>query len=163
MENHHGPIPGIDWDAVWEVAAADAANEGENDEIVLDENGDPVGAFGLGMGHGQPPEGQFQLENHIPNMFGDENLGINPNAGLIGAEPGEEAPEIAPEELEQVEQQHFLPAIAALAIGPPPPAGLNLPHPQILNLKRGAPWDDRTNDAGPMSLKKNPRTYKPTQ
>ena len=48
MENDHDPIPGIDWDAV--LGAAELDHEGENNEIVeelvLDDLGEPVGAFG---------------------------------------------------------------------------------------------------------------------
>ena len=171
MENDHEQIPGIDWDAVLE--AADLDHEGENNEIVedlvLDDLGEPVGAYGLGLGHGQnenghhdgqpPEEGQFQFGNHIPNMVGNEDLGMNPNAGFFGAEPGEEALEIVAEELEQEEQQHLHPAFAALAIVPPPPGGLDPPDRQRSNLKRGPPWHDRTG-AGPMRLKK---PKKPTQ
>jgi len=171
MENDHNPvnpIPDINWDAVLEAAAADAVNEGEDDEIieelVLNDLGEPVGAFGLGLENddGQPPEGQFQLEHHIPNMFGNEDLGINPNAGFFEAEPDEEALEIVAEELEQGEQNlEALEDFEALAIVPPPAGGLIPPLRRRDNLKR-TPEDvyDLTLDHRPMRLKK---PKKPTQ
>lgn len=147
MENDHDPIPGIDWDAVFleEAAAADEANlnpGGEADEIVeelvLDDNGDPVGAFGLGLGHGQNGNGHH-----------DE-------------QPPEEALEIVAEELEQGEQNlEALEDFEALAIVPPPAGGLIPPLRRRDNLKHTREdVYDLTLDHRPMRLKK---PKKPTQ
>lgn len=150
MENDHDPIPGIDWGLVLEAAAADAAaqnNEGENDDEWEDD--------------GQPPVGQFNFDHPLPNMFGNEDLGVNPNAGLFNVEPGEQGHieaggQFFPDNMFEQAQLGVMPDL-------PQPAENFLPNIGALNLKRTREeqdfFDDRPNKVEPMDLKKQ-RTYK---
>lgn len=134
-------------DDVVEADEADAAapnNEGGNDAI----------------------DGQFQLEHHLPNMFGIEDLGVNPNhepAGLFNVEPGEQG-HIEP-------GGQFFPdnmfEQAQLGIMPDLPQPAENPYPNIgaLNLKRTRKdeeqdFNDRPNNTKPMRFKQQ-KTYDP--